>query len=68
VVRGERVVVDLATGVSRVESGGTGGVRALIQSGGGRDGKPEAPAVRPAPKSTAPMALTPAPSRPSRTN
>jgi lipopolysaccharide export system protein LptA len=44
VIRGERVVVDMTTGVSRVESGKAGtGVRALIQPGGMKDAaKPSA--------------------------
>jgi lipopolysaccharide export system protein LptA len=43
VLRGERLVVDLTTGVSRVDSGkSTGPVRMLIQQGES-DGKPGAP-------------------------
>lgn len=41
VIRGERVVVDMTTGISRVEAGKSGsGVRALIQPGGLKDNKP----------------------------
>jgi lipopolysaccharide export system protein LptA len=55
VTRGDRLVVNLTTGVSRVESGknGTGRVRALIQPSSakqpGANGNPAPPARRPAP-------------------
>lgn len=44
VVRGDRLVVDLTTGVSRVESGktGEGGVRALFQPSTAKDGAKDA--------------------------
>jgi lipopolysaccharide export system protein LptA len=44
VMRGERLVVDLTTGVSRVDSGkATGPVRMLFQQGGQAEGTPGAP-------------------------
>jgi lipopolysaccharide export system protein LptA len=44
VLRGERLVVDLTTGVSRVDSGKSNGpVRMLIQQGGQASGTPGAP-------------------------
>jgi lipopolysaccharide export system protein LptA len=44
VLRGERLVVDLTTGVSRVDSGKSNGpVRMLIQQGGQANGTPGAP-------------------------
>lgn len=57
VLRGERLVVDLTSGISRVESGknGTGRVQGLFLPGSGPDIKPGAmplqtsPAARPAP-------------------
>jgi lipopolysaccharide export system protein LptA len=39
VLRGDRLVVDLTTGVSRVESGSRGRVEGLFQSGGVKDGR-----------------------------
>ena len=38
VMRGDRLIVNLGTGVSRVETKGSAGVRALIQPGGGGPG------------------------------
>ena len=55
VLRGDRLVVDLTSGVSRVESGknGQGRVRGLFQPGSGsldlKSGTPGGPAPRPAP-------------------
>lgn len=50
VLRGDRLMVDLGTGVSRVESGksGTGRVQGLFHAGGGKPGESVLPSV-PAP-------------------
>ncbi|HEY1153875.1 MAG TPA: LptA/OstA family protein [Pseudolabrys sp.] len=50
VLRGDRLMVDLGTGVSRVESGksGNGRVQGLFQAGGGKPGESVLPAI-PAP-------------------
>ena len=46
VMRGERLVVDLTTGTSRVDAGKSNGpVRVLIQQGGSPDGKGSAPGL-----------------------
>jgi lipopolysaccharide export system protein LptA len=52
VVRGERLVVDITSGVSRMESGkpGQGRVQGLFLPSSQQDAKPAAPASREAPK------------------
>ena len=60
VLRGDRLMVDMTTGVSRVESD-SGRVQGLFQSSG-QGGPPAIPGLTPSPP--APAAAVPAPNKP----